>query len=120
MLSYNFLIIGEDYEVDPQIPDVSEWEPIQIRDFFSEKGFSDALSNVFLQQVRNASSLFFLFCKKRNKMLVFPYFQEIDGRSLLLLHRSDVVSSLGLKLGPALKLFSFIKKLQTRRNFPDY
>ena len=59
VLSYNFLIIGEDYEVDPQIPDVSEWEPIQIRDFFSEKGFSDALSNVFLQQVRNASRLFF-------------------------------------------------------------
>ena len=59
MLSCNFLIIGEDYEVDPQIPDVSEWEPIQIRDFFSEKGFSDALSNVFLQQVRNASSPFF-------------------------------------------------------------
>ena len=58
MLSCNFLIIGEDYEVDPQIPDVSEWEPIQIRDFFSEKGFSDALSNVFLQQVRNASILF--------------------------------------------------------------
>ena len=118
MLSYNFLIIGEDYEVDPQIPDVSEWEPIQIRDFFSEKGFSDALSNVFLQQVRNASSPF--FAKRCNKILVFPYFQEIDGRSLLLLHRSDVVSSLGLKLGPALKLFSFIKKLQTRRNFPDY
>ena len=46
------MALGEDYEVDPQIPDVSEWEPIQIRDFFSEKGFSDALSNVFLQQVR--------------------------------------------------------------------
>ena len=94
---------------------MSEWEPIQIRDFFSEKGFSDALSNVFLQQVRNASSPFFT-----ESVTKFPYFQEIDGRSLLLLHRSDVVSSLGLKLGPALKLFSFIKKLQTRRNFPDY
>ena len=118
MLSCNFLIIGEDYEVDPQIPDVSEWEPIQIRDFFSEKGFSDALSNVFLQQVRNASSPF--FTESVTKFWFFPNFQEIDGRSLLLLHRSDVVSSLGLKLGPALKLFSFIKKLQTRRNFPDY
>ena len=53
MLSYNFLIIGEDYEVDPQIPDVSEWEPVQIRDFFSQKGFSDALSDVFLHQVCN-------------------------------------------------------------------
>ena len=41
----------EDYEVDPHIPDVSEWEPIQIRDFFSKKGFSAALSDVFLDQV---------------------------------------------------------------------
>ena len=78
MLSYNFLIIGEDYEVDPQIPDVSEWEPIQIRDFFSEKGFSDALSNVFLQQVRNASSLFFLFFFAKNvtKFWFFPIFRK--------------------------------------------
>ena len=43
----------EDYEVDPRIPDVSEWEPVQIRDFFSQKGFSDALSDVFLHQVCN-------------------------------------------------------------------
>jgi len=84
----------EDYDVDPRIPDVSEWQPVQLRDFFTKKGFSDALSAVFLEQ-------------------------DIDGRSLLLMHRNDVVSSLGLKLGPALKLFSCIKKLQTRRNFPD-
>ena len=99
---------------------MSEWEPIQIRDFFSEKGFSDALSNVFLQQVRNIRIQVVCFSKKCNNFLNLSFFQEIDGRSLLLLHRSDVVSSLGLKLGPALKLFSFIKKLQTRRNFPDY
>jgi len=84
----------EDYDVDPRIPDVSEWQPVQLRDFFTKKGFSDALSAVFLEQ-------------------------DIDGRSLLLMHRNDVVSCLGLKLGPALKLFSCIKKLQTRRNFPD-
>ena len=74
MLSCNFLIIGEDYEVDPQIPDVSEWEPIQIRDFFSEKGFSDALSNVFLQQVRNASILFFPFLQENATKFWFSLF----------------------------------------------
>lgn len=41
----------EDYEVDPEVPDVSEWEPMQIRDFFSQKGFSDSLSSIFLEQV---------------------------------------------------------------------
>ena len=45
------------------------------------------------------------------------HFQEIDGKSLLLLHRQDVLKGLGLKLGPALKVFKVIKQLQTRRNF---
>ena len=41
----------EDYDIDPEVPDVSEWEPVQLRDFFSQKGFSDALSAIFLEQV---------------------------------------------------------------------
>ena len=44
--------------------------------------------------------------------------QEIDGSSLLLLHRQDVIGGLGLKLGPALKVFNQVKKLQTKRNLP--
>ena len=44
--------------------------------------------------------------------------QEIDGSSLLLLHRQDVIGGLGLKLGPALKVFNQVKKLQTKRNIP--
>lgn len=54
----------EDYEVDPHIPDVSEWEPIQIRDFFSKKGFSAALSDVFLDQVTLLLLDFTLRCIK--------------------------------------------------------
>lgn len=38
--------------------------------------------------------------------------QEIDGKSLLLLKRQDVLTGLGFKLGPALKLYSFIHHLQ--------
>jgi hypothetical protein len=41
----------EDYEEDPHIPDVSEWEPIQVRDFLSKKGFSDDTSDIFVEQV---------------------------------------------------------------------
>ena len=43
----------EDYDVDPHIPDVTEWEPGQLRDFFSQKGFSDSTTDIFLQQVNN-------------------------------------------------------------------
>ncbi len=105
----------EDYDEDPEIPDITEWQPIQIRDYFAGKGFDSAISDVFLDQVRSFLTSFVYILI----LLYGVYLQEIDGRSLLLLQRGDVTSSLGLKLGPALKVFSHVKKLQTRRNFPD-
>merc|ERR1719510_2594924 len=85
----------EDYKPDPDIPDVSKWDHHQIKEYFASQGFSTAICKIFVDQ-------------------------EIDGHSLLLLQRTDVVSGLGLKLGPALKIYSHVKKLQTRRNFPSY
>ena len=43
--------------------------------------------------------------------------KEIDGPSLLLMKRNDVVgnSVMGLKLGPAVKIYNYIRRLQTRR-----
>ncbi|RWS21310.1 atherin-like protein [Leptotrombidium deliense] len=41
--------------------------------------------------------------------------QEIDGRSLLLLQRTDVLTGLSMKLGPALKIFARIYQLQMTR-----
>ena len=41
-------------------------------------------------------------------------FQEIDGKSLLLMKRSDVLTGLSLKLGPALKIYAHVQRLQTR------
>jgi hypothetical protein len=38
--------------------------------------------------------------------------QEIDGISLLLLKRMDVLTGLSLKLGPALKIYGHVKRLQ--------
>ncbi|RWS23789.1 histone acetyltransferase KAT6A-like protein [Leptotrombidium deliense] len=38
--------------------------------------------------------------------------QEIDGRSLLLMKRVDVLTGLPIKLGPALKIYAHIFKLQ--------
>ena len=39
--------------------------------------------------------------------------EEMDGESLLLLTRSDLVTHLGLKLGPAVKLYSAIEEWRT-------
>lgn len=38
--------------------------------------------------------------------------QEIDGLSLLLLRRNDVLTGFDMKLGPALKIYSHIMRLQ--------
>lgn len=39
--------------------------------------------------------------------------QEIDGVALLLLKRSDLLSGMDLKLGPAVKIYGHIQRLQT-------
>lgn len=39
--------------------------------------------------------------------------QEVDGVSLLLLKRSDVVTDMSMKMGPALKIYGHIQRLQT-------
>ncbi len=48
--------------------------------------------------------------------LTIVFRQEIDGPSLLLMKRNDVVLNMGLKLGPAVKIYTHIRRLQTRRN----
>ncbi|XP_050545758.1 uncharacterized protein LOC126908004 isoform X2 [Daktulosphaira vitifoliae] len=42
---------------------------------------------------------------------------EIDGRALLLIQRSDVTNNMGLKLGPAMKLYKQIRILQTHSTY---
>nr|CAD7415361.1 unnamed protein product [Timema poppensis] len=44
---------------------------------------------------------------------------DIDGPSLLLMKRNDVLCSLSLKLGPALKIYKHVKMLQIRRRKLD-
>ncbi len=102
----------EDFPVDDSIPDVSLWSSDKVSEHFETQGFLKEMAGVFVKEVSNA-----MFCRALVRQLVA--FQEIDGKSLLLLHRQDVISSLGLKLGPALKIFKEVKRLQTRRNFPQ-
>ncbi|CAH8525831.1 unnamed protein product [Dicrocoelium dendriticum] len=44
--------------------------------------------------------------------------QEIDGACLLLMKRMDVLTELGIKLGPGVKIYERIKRLQSRCTSP--
>lgn len=67
-------------------PDASEWSISDVVDFFTSAGFSEQ-AEAFRDQ-------------------------EIDGKSLLLMKRSDVLTGLSIKLGPALKIHRHVQKLQ--------
>lgn len=58
----------------------------------------------------------FLVSISVEKFQKFFFFQEIDGHSLLLMKRIDVLTSLNLKLGPALKIYRHVVKLQVRKD----
>eukprot|EP00918_Siedleckia_nematoides_P015913 GHVU01034352.1.p1 GENE.GHVU01034352.1~~GHVU01034352.1.p1 ORF type:complete len:231 (-),score=17.94 GHVU01034352.1:1063-1755(-) len=70
------------------VPDASDWSIEDVVTYFKDVGFITQ-AEVFREQ-------------------------EIDGKSLLLMKRSDVLMGLSLKLGPALKIFMHIQRLQTR------
>ncbi|XP_022245554.1 histone acetyltransferase KAT6A-like isoform X1 [Limulus polyphemus] len=69
------------------IPDAKDWTIDDVEKFFTQIGFPEQA----------------------------PAFreQEIDGKSLLLMKRSDVLTGLSIKLGPALKIYNHVKRLQT-------
>lgn len=76
-------------EEPDNVPDVKSWSVDQVADYFAKYFPNEA--HVFRDQ-------------------------EIDGMSLLLLKRSDIVMKLPFKLGPSLRLYSFILKIQTKLN----
>lgn len=53
------------------------------------------------------------------KYLLSPQ-QEIDGKSLLLMQRSDVLTGLSIRLGPALKIYERHVKVLQRTHFLEY
>ena len=72
-----------------ETPDARSWTPDEMFQYLRTKGFADQDARVFIDQ-------------------------DIDGRAALLLKRQDVISSLGLKLGPAIKLYRQIQVLQLK------
>ncbi|XP_069934262.1 sterile alpha motif domain-containing protein 13 isoform X4 [Oryctolagus cuniculus] len=70
-------------------PDPADWAVMDVVNYFRTAGFEEQ-ANVFQEQ-------------------------EIDGKSLLLMTRNDVLTGLQLKLGPALKIYEYhVKPLQTK------
>ncbi|XP_017486403.1 PREDICTED: uncharacterized protein LOC108374880 [Rhagoletis zephyria] len=73
------------------VPDVKDWNVDQVASYFAKYFPKEA--HVFKEH-------------------------EIDGTSLLLLKRSDVIKKLPIKLGPSLRIYSLILKIQTQLNDP--
>ncbi|XP_005294497.1 sterile alpha motif domain-containing protein 13 isoform X2 [Trachemys scripta elegans] len=70
-------------------PDPADWAVTDVVNYFRTAGFEEQ-ANAFQEQ-------------------------EIDGKSLLLMTRNDVLTGLALKLGPALKIYEYhVKPLQTQ------
>lgn len=82
----------EDIPVDSNIPDITGWSAARVSQYLVQNGIQEIHAKVFFDE-------------------------EIDGRSVLLMCRSDIISRLGVKLGPALKIYNRIRRLQTRREF---
>lgn len=76
--------------IDTSIPDATHWTPQQVAEYFAQF-FPSEVTKVFIEQ-------------------------EIDGRSLLLLKRIDVLNNLNLKLGHAVKVYKHVVMLQVRRD----
>jgi len=66
--------------VADEIGDVVEWSSTDLATYFRDKGFGDEAA--IMEE------------------------QEVDGKSLLLMSRFDILRGLNLKLGPALRMYT--------------
>nr|XP_033780333.1 atherin [Geotrypetes seraphini] len=73
--------------------DPVEWTVTDVVDYFTEAGFGDQAS-AFKEQ-------------------------EIDGKSLLLMQRTDVLTGLSIRLGPALKIYEYHIKVLQQSHFEE-
>uniref|UniRef100_A0A3Q0KMT0 Phd finger protein, putative n=1 Tax=Schistosoma mansoni TaxID=6183 RepID=A0A3Q0KMT0_SCHMA len=91
----NMIINGENQEIpsnNNRPTDVSIWSVDHVQQWLLEEGFP-----------REAEAF---------------YQQEIDGTCLLLMKRMDVLTELGIKLGPAVKIYERIKRFQSQCGSP--
>ncbi|XP_039592082.1 sterile alpha motif domain-containing protein 13 isoform X2 [Polypterus senegalus] len=92
-----------------QLPDPAEWAVLDVVNYFKAVGFEEQ-ANAFQDQMLIVWRLITWRKKTEEEEL-----GEIDGKSLLLMTRNDVLTGLSLKLGPALKIYEYhVKPLQTQ------
>ena len=72
------------------LADKSQLTPSQVSQYLVQQGVAERHAKVFFDE-------------------------EIDGAGLLVLQRNDVLRGLGIKLGPALKIYNRVLALQARR-----
>ena len=98
----------ESLPVDESIPDISSWSAARVCQYLVQNGIQETHAKIFFDEVK-FKNIYFLKTTLPSK--------EIDGSSVLVMQRKDIISGLGLKLGPALKIFNRVRTLQTRRKF---
>lgn len=100
-----------------QLPDPANWGVTDVVNYFKATGFEEQ-ATAFQDQVGAPLLLKIpVMSLKRARMsnLSLSIQQEIDGKSLLLMTRNDVLTGLSIKLGPALKIYEYhVKPLQTQ------
>lgn len=106
-----------------QLPDPANWGVTDVVNYFKATGFEEQ-ATAFQDQVGAPPLLFAIPVDTRRATPAskpgrlnppLSTQQEIDGKSLLLMTRNDVLTGLSIKLGPALKIYEYhVKPLQTQ------
>lgn len=99
------------------MPDPANWGVADVVNYFKATGFEEQ-ATAFQDQVGRLFDIHgqVMFKKQKTQVCVSLFnWQEIDGKSLLLMTRNDVLTGLSIKLGPALKIYEYhVKPLQTQ------
>lgn len=96
---------------------------MDVVEYFTEAGFPEQ-ATAFQEQVSSQPGTTGV-CTHREPhrcTLTLPPFcpaQEIDGKSLLLMQRTDVLTGLSIRLGPALKIYEHHIKVLQQGHFED-
>lgn len=104
--------------------DPVEWTVMDVVEYFTEAGFPEQ-ATAFQEQVSFQPSASFLhpraveLCSDPALCLSLCPTQEIDGKSLLLMQRTDVLTGLSIRLGPALKIYEHHIKVLQQGHFED-
>lgn len=94
---------------------------MDVVEYFTEAGFPEQ-ATAFQEQVSAPPSTSWVSVGIYSDPALSVYLcptQEIDGKSLLLMQRTDVLTGLSIRLGPALKIYEHHIKVLQQGHFED-